>query len=258
MKRNNAEKASFIIPTLNEESSIEKTVKAGISCEVIDQVLVVDGESEDETYRKAEKAGANVVTQRKKGKGDAIRTGLKNSDNPISVFMDADILNIRPEMIRELVVDIQKDFDFVISDFDREGGRVTELVANPLLNKFFPEINLNQPLTGEFAGRTEILKKTPIRDGWGAQVDILIHNWLNEDIEAKETHIGFKDHKRKPLSELIDMADGVSTAIIEHARRLEKIKKIDSKMTPLFTAEKDRNRSSEIETENSEIYKAKE
>ncbi len=230
-------KASFIIPTLNEESSIQSTIKAGFSCDLIEEVIVVDGESEDMTYKLAEQAGARVITQAKTGKGDAIRTGLKQANNPISVFMDADILNIKPGMIRKLVETILKGADFAISDFDREGGRVTELVAKPMFEKFFPELKVNQPLTGEFAIKTELLRKTPIRDGWGAQVDIIIPNWIDENIDSRESYIGFKDHDRKPLLELTEMAEGVSTAILEQAYRFGRIQKIDTEMTPLYRAD---------------------
>ncbi len=232
-------KASFIIPTLNEESSIQSTIEAGFSCDLIEEVIVVDGESEDKTYQLAEEAGANVITQQKKGKGDAIRTGLQYASHPISAFMDADILNIKPVMIRKLVETVMDGADFVISDFDREGGRVTELIAKPMFAKFFPEIKVNQPLTGEFAGKTELLRKTPIRDGWGAQVDIIIPNWIDENIDSRETYIGFKDHDRKPLLELTEMAKGVSTAILEHAWRLERMEKINSEITPLFRADEE-------------------
>lgn len=232
-------KASFIIPTLNEESSIQSTIKAGFTCDPIEEVIVVDGKSDDMTYKLAEQAGAKVITQQKTGKGDAIRTGLKHASNPISVFMDADILNIKPVMIRKLVETVWDGADFVISDFDREGGRVTELIAKPMFEKFFPEIQVNQPLTGEFAAITDLLRKTPIRDGWGAQVDIIIPNWISENIDSRETYIGFKDHDRKPLLELTEMAEGVSNAILEHAWRTGRINRIDSEITPLYRADKE-------------------
>lgn len=233
------EKATFIIPTLNEESSIQRTIEAGKSCKLVEKILVVDGESEDKTYKLAENAGAEVITQPKSGKGDAIRTGLKRIETPIVVFMDADIINIEPEMIEKLVQTVKKGADFVISDFDREGGRVTELVAKPMFEKFFPEIDVNQPLTGEFAGLTDLLRRTPIRDGWGAQVDILVPIWLNDDLESREEFIGFKDHHRKPLFDLIPMAEGVSTAILEHARKHDRVENIDSEMTPLYRVEEE-------------------
>lgn len=231
------EKATFVIPTLNEQASIQKTIRAGFDCELVNEVIVVDGKSEDETIEIAEKEGAKVTTQPGDGKGEAIRVGLKIAQNPIAVFMDADILNIKPEMIGGLIRTVKDGADFVISDFDREGGRVTELTAKPMLEKFFPEIDVNQPLTGEFAGRTDLLRKTPIRDGWGAQVDLLIPNWLEEDIDSRETHIGFKDHDRKDLFELTDMARGVGTAILEQAWRYDRIETLDSEAEPLLKAE---------------------
>lgn len=239
MEDREKEKASFIIPTLNEESSIRKTIRTGFNCELIDEVIVVDGKSEDKTYQIAENEGARVITQPNDGKGEAIRIGLKIAKNPISVLMDADILNIKTEMIRKLIDTVRDGADFVIGDFDREGGRVTELTAKPLFRKFFPEIKVNQPLTGEFAGKTELLKNVPLRDGWGAQVDLLIPNWLDKNIDSRETYIGYKDHDRKDLFELTDMAKGVGIAILEHAWRLGRIENIGSKITRLQKAEEE-------------------
>lgn len=231
------EKATFVIPTLNEQASIQKTIRAGFDCELVEEVIVVDGKSEDETMELAKEEGAKVTAQPGDGKGEAIRIGLKITQSPIAVFMDADILNITPKMISKLIKTVKDGADFVISDFDREGGRVTELTAKPMLEKFFPEIKVNQPLTGEFAGKTDILRKTPIRDGWGAQVDLLIPNWLNEDIDSRETHIGFKDHDRKDLFELTDMARGVGMAILEQAWRYDRIETLNSEAEPLLKAE---------------------
>ncbi len=98
MEEREKKKASFIIPTLNEQSSIRKTIRAGFNCDSIDEVVVVDGKSEDKTYQIAENEGARVVTQPNGGKGEAIRIGLSIAENPISILMDADILNIKPEM----------------------------------------------------------------------------------------------------------------------------------------------------------------
>ncbi len=227
---------------MNEQSSIRKTIRAGFNCDSIDEVVVVDGKSEDKTYQIAENEGARVVTQPNGGKGEAIRIGLSIAENPISILMDADILNIKPEMIGKLVDTVRNGADFVIGNFDREGGRVTELTAKPLFRKFFPEIKVNQPLTGEFAGKTELLQKVPIRDGWGAQVDLLIPNWLDDKVDSRETYIGFKDHDRKDLFELTDMARGVGTAILEHAWRLGRIENIGSETTSLQKAEEEKGR----------------
>lgn len=231
------EKASFIIPTLNERSTIRQTIRAGFKCKPIDEVIVVDGKSEDKTYKIAEDEGAQVVTQPNKGKGEAIKIGLKIAENPICILMDADILNIKPEMIGKLVDTVKDGAGFVIGDFDREGGRVTELTAKPLLRKLFPEIKVNQPLAGEFAGKANLLREVPIRNGWGAQVDLLIPNWLDESIDSRETYIGYKDHDRKDLFELTDMAQGVESAILEHAWRLGRIENIGAGITYLQKAE---------------------
>ena len=79
---------SLIIPTYNEERGLFELIeKAQIYC---NEVIVVDGQSGDETVREARRAGARVVLDNGLGKGEAIRVGIKSARYPIIVFMDAD------------------------------------------------------------------------------------------------------------------------------------------------------------------------
>lgn len=135
-------KISVIIPAHNEEKSIESVIKhlreEKIECEII----VVDNCSTDNTAKKAEEGGADkIVYCRNKGKGYAMEEGLKHANHDIIIFIDGD-LKIETNKILELMTEpiLYSDVDFVKSTFEREGGRVTELVTKPLLDLLFPNM----------------------------------------------------------------------------------------------------------------------
>lgn len=81
-------KISVVIAAKNEEKTIQDIVLE--SRKFSEEVLVIDGHSNDETVKKAEQGGARVVSDNKKGKGEALRVGIKEVKGDIIVFLDAD------------------------------------------------------------------------------------------------------------------------------------------------------------------------
>ena len=156
-------KVSILIPARNEEKNIENVINIlkNDEFEIIDEIIVIDNASTDKTNEIALKAGAKVLKCEKEGKGYAMEIGLEYAKNEIIVFLDADINNYDKNLIRTLVKPIiYENVDFVKSMFEREGGRVTELVAKPLLDITFPNIyKFSQPLSGMIAGKKEYFKK---------------------------------------------------------------------------------------------------
>ena len=134
---------SVIIPAHNEEKSIESVIKH-LREEVSDcEIIVVDNCSTDDTAQKAKKGGADkIVYCDNKGKGYAMEEGLKYANNDIILFIDGD-LKIETKRILKIMTEpiIYSDVDFVKSTFEREGGRVTELVTKPLLDLLFPNMH---------------------------------------------------------------------------------------------------------------------
>jgi glycosyltransferase involved in cell wall biosynthesis len=117
-----ATKIVIVIPTLNECKAVGKvvggvkSVMAGYEC----QVLVVDGHSTDCTDEIARKMGADVIYQRGRGYGNALKTGFfyakKRLDAEVIVMLDAD-LTYDPKHIPALVAPILRDeADFVVGD----------------------------------------------------------------------------------------------------------------------------------------------
>lgn len=215
-------KATVILPAKDEEPTIAKVVRIAKKIRWVDEVIVIDSYSTDDTANRALKAGAEVVAlppNIRAGKGTAMKCGLKLASNDAIVFFDADILNIKSTMIQKLIKPIARgQADFVKGVFDREGGRVTESVAKPLLRIFFPEATkFSQPLGGEIAGKRRFFERIELEDDWGVDVGILL-DALELRVRIQEVHLGFIRHFSKPLSALHEMAHQVSVAILKRAK----------------------------------------
>lgn len=214
-------RASVIIPAKNEEHTIAKVVKTAKKVNSVDEVIVVDSHSTDYTAEEASRGGAKVVEQSSShpGKGRAMESGLKTASSDIVAFFDADIVNVEPSMFERLIRPVVEDeVDFVKGMFDRRGGRVTELVAKPLLQMFFPEAtNFSQPLSGESASKRKILEETKFEPSWGVDIGILL-DMIKLNVRIKEANLGFIKHVPRPLTDLQGMAYEVASAILRRAK----------------------------------------
>lgn len=219
---------SVIIPAKNEGKFIKKTIKTAFDCLGVSEVIVVDGGSTDNTRDIARSLGAEVIVQsnlKYPGKGIAMRDGYYYSNGDILVYIDADIKNISTSFIEGLYRPILNDeADFVKGAFERAAGRVTELVAKPLLRLFYPELSrFRQPLSGEIAGKRRVFRYVDWPDNWGVDVAILIDVY-KAGYRIKEVDLGYKDHDMKPLHLLNEMSYEVARTILDRAARDGKIK----------------------------------
>ncbi len=206
---------SVIIPTLNEEESIANVVTYAKLQPNVSEVIVVDDKSLDRTVPIAIEAGAKVITSTKLGKGASMKDGVLYACNDILVFLDGDIDPYPVQTVRLLVEPIlTNEVDFVKSSFNRNAGRVTELVAKPLLSIFFPELHqFSQPLSGMIAGRKTLLQQLDFRDDYGVDIGILIDMYLLQ-ARMKEVTIGYIENKSKPWQALGKMSKEVAQTII--------------------------------------------
>ena len=221
-------KVSVIIPAYNEEDTVAKVVEVVKSVSVVDEIVVVNDGSADNTEAEALKAGAIVINHKvNKGKGEALYTGYKNSDCDIIAFIDADIYNLTSKKVESMIRPIlEGKTDITKTKFARESGRVTELTAKPLLNYFFPEISFEQPLSGQFAARREILKKINFEKDYGVDVGIVIDADVL-GISIMEVDIGAIEHDMSSLADLNMMANEVVRTIIGRANKYGRVVMID-------------------------------
>ncbi|WP_405267435.1 glycosyltransferase [Methanobrevibacter sp.] len=222
------QKVSVIIPAYNEEETVAKVVEVVKKVSVVDEIIVVNDGSRDNTEAEALKAGAIVINhETNKGKGQALYTGYQNAECDIIAFIDADIYNLTSAKVEAMIRPIlEGKTDITKTKFSRASGRVTELTAKPLLNFFFPEISFEQPLSGQFAAKKEVLKKINFESDYGVDVGIVIDADVL-GISIMEVDIGAIEHDMSPLSDLNLMANEVVRTIIGRANRYGRVTMID-------------------------------
>ena len=222
------QKVSVIIPAYNEEDTVATVVGVVKEVSFVDEIIVVNDGSSDNTKAEAIKAGARVITHRvNKGKGEALFTGYRKAECDVIAFIDADIHNLTSKKVEAMIMPIlEGKTDITKTKFARARGRVTELTAKPLLNFFFPEINFEQPLSGQFAARKEVLKRINFEKDYGVDVGIVIDADVL-GISITEVDIGAIEHDMSPLGDLNLMANEVVRTIMSRANKYGRVIMID-------------------------------
>lgn len=215
---------SVIIPALNEEKTIREVLQIVSKSPEVDEILVIDDKSFDNTIKKSRLPKVRIYTSSKLGKGASMRDGMLLSRNEILVYLDADILTYPDDIIERLADPIIKDeADFVKSCFDRQGGRVTELVAKPLLSLLFPDLTkFSQPLSGMIAGKKNWFGKVGFENDYGVDIGILLEMHLL-GARIKEVDIGYVENRMQSWEQLSKMSREVSRSILKHAKGMEGI-----------------------------------
>ena len=195
---------------------------------VVDEVVVVDDGSSDATPVVAGSAGARVLHGDGRGKGAAMQQGLRDSEGDVVVFCDADVRHFEPAFVVALLGPLLVDerVAFVKGYYDRpyegrwgEGGRVTELVAKPLLRTLFPQLStLRQPLAGECAGRRHILERLPFVAGYGVDIALVVDIAGDLGLDAiVQADLGRRVHRNRPLAQLAPQAEAVLRTVLARA-----------------------------------------
>ena len=192
---------SLALPALDEEKTVGRviqTIKKALMDDVplLDELVLIDSISSDRTREIARKQGIPVFIHQellpqygaRQGKGEALWKSLLVTKGDIILWIDSDIVNIHPRFVYGLIgpLLLRPEIQLVKGFYQRPlrvgdklqaggGGRVTELMARPLLNLFYPELSgLIQPLAGEYGGRRSALERLPFSSGYGVEIGLLI------------------------------------------------------------------------------------
>ncbi|MEJ6012660.1 glucosyl-3-phosphoglycerate synthase [Corynebacterium sp. H127] len=225
-------RTSVIIPALNEEDTVARVVTLALADNPL-EVIVIDSESTDDTARRAREAGARVVDWReampihstRPGKGEALWRGVHVARGDFVVFIDADLIEPRPHIVRDLIQPFRNPGVHLVKAHYRRplhssptgGGRVTELTAKPLLRALFPELaQIRQPLSGEYALRTSVARTCYFAAGYGVEIGLLIDVYLAFGVAAiAQVDLGVRRHRNRPLAELAPMAEVVTRTVLD-------------------------------------------
>jgi glucosyl-3-phosphoglycerate synthase len=224
-------RVTVCIPARDEERTIGAIVTAVRSdlveaLPLVDEVIVVNDGSSDATAAEAQRCGAIVLHGPGVGKGEAMRLARGRGD--YVVFLDGDVENFGSHFVTGLLGTLLSDERIVLvkgsyarplSGSGAGGGRVTELVAKPLISLMFPELaGVTQPLAGETAVRSQVLDKVELSGGYGVEMGLLLDTWSIWGVEAiAQVELGERRHRNRPLAELGAQAREVIAAALERA-----------------------------------------
>jgi glucosyl-3-phosphoglycerate synthase len=203
---------------------------------LVDEIVVIDDGSIDATAEIAASEGAAVFAESSilpdlpsgSGKGNALWKSLYACRGDVICWLDADIRNFDTAFVARLVRPLVDDERVIFTKgyYRRPlygepsgGGRVTELVARPLLSHWFPGLrDIIQPLSGEYAGRREILEGLPFVEGWGVELGLLVDLAQRYGTGAiTQVDLGVREHRNRPVEELGPQALAIFLAALRRA-----------------------------------------
>ncbi|MEK9522345.1 glucosyl-3-phosphoglycerate synthase [Streptomyces venezuelae] len=219
-KRNT--KVSVVLPALDEEATVGDIVAVirrelmSEAVPLVDELVVLDSGSTDRTAEVAAAAGARVVARDAvlpripavPGKGEVLWRSLMATTGDVVCFVDADLRDFSADFVSGIVGPLltDPDVDFVKAMYDRpfgdtpgQGGRVTELVARPLLNLHWPQLaGFVQPLGGEYAARRSLLERLPFPVGYGVELGLLVDALHTVGLDAlAQVDVGVRKHRHQ-------------------------------------------------------------
>jgi glycosyltransferase involved in cell wall biosynthesis len=241
---------SVILPTRNVADTLGPLLDAlapSREAGLIDEILIVDADSTDPTAQVAADHGLAVLQESRLlpafgpclGKGDALWRGLSAARGDLVAFLDTDTQNFSARFLLDLLAPLVADssIHFVKGAFRRPftlgeettpdgGGRVTELLARPLLNLHLPDLaGFAQPLAGEVAGRRELLEALAFPVGYGVEIAMLIDAYRSVGRDGlAQAELGVRENRHQPLGELGAMAYQV---LVAAQRRIHGAEAID-------------------------------
>lgn len=248
---------SVCIPTINEAATVGAIVGAirrslVEAVPLIDEIVVIDSASSDGTATAAGAAGASVFQEAAilpaleplSGKGEALWKSLFAARGDLILWLDGDISDfdlrfvygpLGPLLVDPSIAYVKGFYDRPVSDGEGAhpvgGGRVTELVARPLINLFWPHLaGLIQPLSGEYAGRRSVLEQVPFLTGYGVELGLIVDIAERFGLDAMaQVDLESRIHRHRSIAELSRMASAVMQAALA---RLDAGGQVDLRTVP--------------------------
>jgi glucosyl-3-phosphoglycerate synthase len=238
---------SVVLPALNEQETVGAIV-ASIRASLVerhglvDELVVMDSGSTDGTYDVAVEAGAKVVRREEvlgefeplPGKGEVLWRSLAATTGDVLVFVDSDLRDFTPTFVTGLLGPLLTDpsVQLVKATYDRAlthgetvapagGGRVTELVARPMINLHWPELaGFVQPLSGECAARRQLLEQLPFPTGYGVEIGMLVDTLRLVGLPAlAQVDLSRRKHRNQEIGKLGRMSSEILLVAYERLRR---------------------------------------
>jgi glucosyl-3-phosphoglycerate synthase len=238
-----ASTVSVVLPALNEQATVGRIVERirrdlVLRHRLVDELVVMDSGSTDATMDVAAAAGATVVRREdvlsdlppRPGKGEVLWRSLAATSGDVVAFVDSDLRDFSSAFVTGLLGPLLTDpsVQFVKATYDRPlqtadalvpagGGRVTELVARPLLALHWPALTgFVQPLGGEYAGRRSLLEQLAFPCGYGVEFGLLVDTYARFGLDAMaQVDLSRRKHRNSDLHKLGRMA----TEILQVAER---------------------------------------
>lgn len=212
-------KTSVCLPARDEAATVGAIVTSIVEelverRQLVDELVVVDDGSSDRTAAIAAAAGATVLLASEvlpevgpgTGKGEALWKSLAATSGDVVAWCDADIVDFDVRFVTGLLgpLLLRPEIGFVKGSYQREGGRITELVARPLIALLLPQLaRFTQPLSGEYAGRRDVLERLSFTQGYGVDLGLLADavDLLGQS-GVEQVDLGERTHRNRPLDEL--------------------------------------------------------
>jgi glucosyl-3-phosphoglycerate synthase len=254
---------SVVLPALDEEATVADVIASvrPLVGTLVDELVVVDSGSTDRTVAVALAAGARVVRRGDvlpelepvPGKGEVLWRSLAATTGDLLVFLDSDLIDPDPEFVPRLLgpMLLEPDVHLVKGFYRRPlesegtagagGGRVTELMARPLLSTLRPELTgVIQPLGGEYAGTRQLLEAVPFASGYGVEIGLLLDAHAIVGLPGiAQVNLGLRRHRNQSLRALGLMARQIlGTALArcgmlpEHAGELTQFVEVADEWLP--------------------------
>ncbi|MDN5747989.1 MAG: glucosyl-3-phosphoglycerate synthase [Pseudonocardia sp.] len=238
-------RVSVVLPALDEQDTVGAIVAAIVPLTrgdhpLVDELVVLDSGSTDRTVELAAAAGAQVVRRTDvlpeleplPGKGEVLWRALAATDGDVVCYLDSDLVDFDagfvPALLGPLLTEpgvalvkgfYRRPLRMETSDNVTGGGRVTELLARPLLAALRPGLSgIVQPLGGEYAATRELLESVPFATGYGVEIGLLLDTHATLGLDAlAQVNLGVRKHRNRSLLQLGVMARQIVAAALSRA-----------------------------------------